>query len=97
MKALKDGERKFWMNQNLTVLLVCRITDTIMRKAMRWKRAGLIVKMSGQEPADGAHLVKQARSDSEDIDVGTLPGGRNSVILLRPKEREPADQSLSRV
>jgi hypothetical protein len=35
MKALKDGERKFWMNQNLTVLLVCRSTETIMMNAIR--------------------------------------------------------------
>jgi hypothetical protein len=32
---VKDGERKFWMNQNLTVLFVCRMTETTMRNAMR--------------------------------------------------------------
>lgn len=35
IKALKEGERKFWMNQNLTVLFVWRITETTMRKAIR--------------------------------------------------------------
>jgi hypothetical protein len=35
MKALKDGDKKFWINQNLTELLVWRSTETIMRKAIR--------------------------------------------------------------
>lgn len=37
--ALNDGERKFSMNQNLTLLLVCRMTETHMRNAMRCRRA----------------------------------------------------------
>lgn len=45
MNALNDGERKFWMNQNLTVLFVLRRTDTIMRKAMRCE-TGQAIKTS---------------------------------------------------
>lgn len=34
MNALNDGDRKFWMNQNFTVLFVWRNTETIIRKAI---------------------------------------------------------------
>ena len=33
----KAGDRKFSMNQNLTVLFVCFITLRIMMEANRWK------------------------------------------------------------
>ena len=33
----KAGDKKFSMNQNLTVLLVCFITLRIMIEANRWK------------------------------------------------------------
>lgn len=94
MKALKDGERKFWMNQNLTELFVCRKTETTMRSAMRCE-CGVSVKPDCEGDATGDHLVQQSRGDGEDVDFGFLPGRDELLAGLGREEGNPGDRSRS--
>jgi hypothetical protein len=64
-----DGERKFSMSQNLTVLFVFLITLSIMIEDSRCVRLSLYIVLAEGVPA---YLVQMSRSNGEDIDVGLL-------------------------
>lgn len=77
------------MNQNLTVLLVLRRTETIMRKAMRWEVGSATENARARRQA---HLVEKSRGDGEDVDIGAL-GSRSErgSLGLGSKEGEAAE------
>lgn len=74
MKALNDGERKFWINQNFTRLSVCRRTDTIIRVAIRCEKREKTIK-----PRIGKAMCEHTSYSNPDATVKILISARFPV------------------
>lgn len=53
-RTRNEGERKFSMNQNLTVLLVCRMTEIAMIKANRCREDAISSRFGGRSEGERA-------------------------------------------
>lgn len=68
-RTRNEGDKKFSMNQNLTLLFVCRRTLRIIIDAKRYTQTS-VERHEKEGPV--AYLVEMSRSDCEDVDL-SLP------------------------
>ena len=91
MLTRKEGDKKFSMNQNFTLLFVFRRTLRIIMDAKRCHRSQW--NQPFEIESHCTNLVKQTRCHCENVDIGLTRS--NSFHLLWTEERRNAEVLLT--